>query len=52
MATTTKTCECKSEFQDKTYGFCVRLHNLAKEGKEARCTVCGKTKLLRVEVKK
>ena len=39
-------CTCKHAFQDAQYGQGVRLHNIGKMGKEARCTVCGKaTKL-------
>lgn len=37
-----KICSCQSEFQDLTYGKNMRLFNTAKEGKEGRCTVCGK----------
>lgn len=42
MATTVKQCSCSHEFQDNTYGKGMRLHNLAAEGKEIRCTICGK----------
>ena len=34
---------CISEFQDKTYGKNIRLHNYTKAGK-LRCTVCEKEK--------
>lgn len=43
MPVVQKTCTCTSEFQDRTYGNKVRVFNTAKDGKEARCTVCGKT---------
>lgn len=42
MSTTTKQCNCDSEYQDKIYGKKIRLMNLRKEGKECKCTVCGK----------
>ena len=58
MSETTKIlpCTCNNEFQDKTYGTKLRLHNRcgsagAAQGKktgssanEYRCTVCAKTK--------
>ena len=41
-------CDCKSEFQDKTYGVNTRVANqiVKKSGdkKFGRCTVCGKDK--------
>ena len=41
-----KTCNCKSEFQDKQYGKDQRVHNRTKQamGKESkwRCTICLK----------
>ena len=47
MPTTVKQCDCKgtpaTEFQDKTYGKGLRLFNECKEGKQAKCTCCGKT---------
>ena len=57
MSETTKIlpCTCNNEFQDKTYGTKLRLHNRcgsADQGKKAestrtyRCTVCAKTKSL------
>lgn len=36
-------CTCKHEFQDKTYGKDMRVHNRTKDGK-ARCTVCNQVK--------
>lgn len=33
-------CSCTSEFQDRTYGRGMRVHNLAVKG--YRCTVCSK----------
>jgi len=38
------TCDCKHEFQDKTYGKGKRLHNRlnnTKDTRKWRCTVCG-----------
>lgn len=39
-------CDCKSEFQDKTYGAGIRVANqvVTKSGteKRGRCTICGK----------
>jgi hypothetical protein len=41
-------CTCKNDFQDKTYGAGVRVHNPLKtvNGKpqEYRCTVCLKVR--------
>lgn len=40
-------CNCNNEFQDKTYGEGMRVHNkMAKAGRVLgyRCTVCGKEK--------
>ncbi len=42
--TAIKACKCESEFQDKEYGFKLRVHNkMIKAGKLQgyRCTVCG-----------
>jgi hypothetical protein len=36
-----KQCNCKSEFQDATYGKGNRVHNVKQNGK-CVCTVCGK----------
>ncbi len=38
-------CVCAHEYQDKRYGKGMRLHNPMKEkdGKNWRCTVCGRT---------
>ncbi len=36
-------CNCKSEFQDKTYGKNKRIFNKMKNNKY-RCTVCSKEK--------
>lgn len=44
MRTTIKPCNCKNEFQDKTYGRGNRVHNLSERGTEAKCTVCGDKK--------
>ena len=48
MPATIKQCECKetpsTEFQDKIYGKGNRLHNICKEGKQAKCTCCNKVK--------
>jgi len=42
--TTTKTCKCVSEFQDRLYGKSIRLINLREDGKGGKCTVCGDKK--------
>ena len=42
MPVVEKSCSCQSEYQDSVYGKNVRVFNTCKEGKEARCTVCGK----------
>ena len=39
--TMVKQCSCSSEFQDKTYGKGMRLHNVKEDGKGGKCTVCG-----------
>lgn len=44
MATIVKQCDCKHDFQDKTYGKNQRLHNQSEDGKRSTCTVCGKSK--------
>jgi len=35
-------CSCKNPYQDKLYGYSIRLHNPKSGG--FRCTVCGTTK--------
>lgn len=49
MAIIIKQCDCKdtpsTEYQDKVYGKSMRLHNIGKEGKQAKCTCCGKVKV-------
>lgn len=42
MPVVEKQCSCQHEYQDQVYGKNTRLFNTSKEGKEARCTVCGK----------
>lgn len=42
-ATKVLRCECKHEFQDKTYGYTMRVHTPMKNGSN-RCTVCSKTR--------
>lgn len=41
-----KQCSCVSEFQDKTYGKNMRVHNIGKETNsttvQITCTICGK----------
>jgi hypothetical protein len=40
-----RTCTCKSEFQDTTYGKQKRVFNKLEDfvkSSRARCTVCGK----------
>ena len=48
MAVIIKYCDCKgtpaSEFQDKTYGKGMRVHNEKLDGKGSTCTCCGKEK--------
>jgi hypothetical protein len=41
-------CTCTDEYQDRTHGRWQRVHTVGKDGQEARCTICGKTK----EIKK
>lgn len=36
-------CDCKHEFQDKLYGYSMRVHTPMKSGSN-RCTVCSKTR--------
>lgn len=45
-------CTCKHEFQDTTYGTGNRVHNLTKDGKTARCTVCQKKYTVKKDEKK
>ena len=40
-------CNCKHAFQDKEYGQGLRLHNIMKGNKKARCTVCGTVREVR-----
>ena len=40
MKTIVLKCDCKSEFQDETYGNKMRLHNVSGNGEKAFCTVC------------
>lgn len=42
--TTIKQCKCVNEFQDRTYGKGMRLHNLKEGDKGGKCTVCGDKK--------
>lgn len=42
MSTTILNCNCKSEFQDKTYGEGKRVFNDCNKG--FRCVVCGALK--------
>lgn len=41
-----KTCNCTgtpaTDFQDKTYGKGLRVHNEGAQGKSFACTCCGK----------
>jgi hypothetical protein len=36
-------CSCEHNYQDRTQGLKMRVHNYCKE-KGARCTVCSKVK--------
>jgi len=45
--TVIRKCNCEHSFQDKLYGFSMRVFNVGKG--LIRCTVCGKT--LKEEVK-
>lgn len=40
---TLKTCQCKHEYQDKAYGYGIRLMNVGgtKDSPKYSCTVCG-----------
>lgn len=33
-------CKCSHQFQDMTYGFRNRVHNISQDMKKAFCTVC------------
>jgi hypothetical protein len=44
--TVIKSCDCKHEYQDQKYGKNNRVHNTTEDGRNARCTVCGKVKAL------
>lgn len=41
-------CNCKNDkvvpYQEKEYGINMRVHNICKAGKQARCTICLKEK--------
>jgi len=38
-------CSCYHAYQNKKYGFGIRVHNLSgKDSTKARCTVCGTVK--------
>lgn len=39
--TVIRRCTCSHEYQDKTYGAGMRVHNIAKKGDGARCTICA-----------
>ncbi len=46
----TKACSCKHEYQDKTYGKGIRIHNAMIRGGSIigwRCTVCGSEKKIK-----
>lgn len=46
-------CACEHEYQDKTYGYKVRIMNVTKNGTAVRCTVCKKEyELSSKEIKK
>lgn len=45
--TSTKQCNCTgpaADFQDRTYGKNMRIHNDKLAGKGTKCTVCGSLK--------
>lgn len=44
--TTIKQCSCASEFQDKTFGNKMRVHNMSADNKDGVCTICGNKKRL------
>lgn len=47
MPSIVKQCNCTgpgAEFQEKTYGKGMRLHNEKLVGKGSKCTVCGTIK--------
>ena len=44
MPSIVKQCNCVSDFQDKTYGKGMRLHNEKLAGKGSKCTTCGSVK--------
>ena len=49
MPTVIRKCTCNHEYQDKTYGSKLRVHNLCKKKGDkylgARCSVCGHLEL-------
>lgn len=38
-------CTCKHDFQDRVYGYMMRVWNVSQKSKTIRCTVCGTTKI-------
>ena len=44
MGTVIRSCTCQSDWQDRTYGKGMRVHNVGgtTTGPRYRCTVCGK----------
>jgi len=51
MATIVLRCTCSHAFQDKEYGYGMRVHNGCKSGTSGfgwRCTVCGEIQEMKV----
>jgi hypothetical protein len=44
-------CTCKQDYQDRVYGNGNRVHNVSKDGKKAKCVICGKEKVVKKEEK-
>jgi len=45
-------CTCNSEYQDRTHGKGMRVHNVNKDISKARCTICGVVVFVKKEAKK
>jgi hypothetical protein len=50
MATLILKCRCQHDYQDRRYGYGLRVHNGCKSGTSGfgwRCTVCGNVQEMR-----
>jgi|WetSurSiteA1Bulk_404760.scaffolds.fasta_scaffold00108_8 hypothetical protein len=41
-----KPCNCRNDYQDRTYGKGMRVKNTSGKTDKAKCTVCGKEQTL------